>query len=398
MNLSSENDFYRNQNLEFPIRKSKESLKAFSKEVIPVIAPTGAPKLIDFLEPIIQRNAQTSRWLTNKQIEGKTINPEELERDIVFFVGLPGSGKSHALRIFNERLQAAHIRNINMFSWEDADEKHTSDKKKRYAARPLSSDLTMQEANQRAIEIFNSRSRWQIATGEYAPFGMRDPQTGTWNGRDAGATFLESVVSTNQQQEIKSNIHIVGLCSDSSLDWFVNPNREQGAYMNQVMLYKAHAYELTKKVHDTIPQIPQYLHDYLDGRNSNPLLYPEFKYQYVPHLKDVAYNLLPIELNRYFEKNKIGEKIKNHPYDISKFWPPAYFEQKPFFEECLIKVARNNCESVAPLYLMNQFFTDLGIPSDNIYMGLNAPTSIDSKEGNMNLYDYLQNTYSLKDV
>ncbi|HRN69900.1 MAG TPA: hypothetical protein PLS49_01835 [Candidatus Woesebacteria bacterium] len=361
-----------------PLERSRsgEVLREVSVDIVPIMYDPQYPTLQRFLNTIIDNVVEQYKAVMSSELP-----IEEVVKDVIFFAGTPGSGKSYTMRTFDNALRARRIPElyINKIAWEDAD----SNKQKRYRARPLSSLQEMHEANQRMIQAYDSKKRWILARGEFAPIVMRS-NDGQWLGRDGGATCIEYIL--NNTPNIRP--HVVGTAAEWRLDEFTNAAREVGAYGNQVVLYqqlgRVYAEQLRKNQHI---EVPEYLTDYLSfSSDSTPLEHDDFPQELFKVIESNAQLLLrtPEKQERFMSlKSKYG---KNEA-------------KKIVLTETTNQIAQADCKAISTLYTMNHMFNkELGIPAEQIFMGIMAPP-LKNLEGrdNLTMSDYVSQ-YSVTDL
>ncbi len=365
----------------FPDRsRSGEVLRNLSVDIIPIIHDPEYPTLQRFLNKVIDKTAEQYQAVMRDEI-----SMDEVVKDVVFFVGTPGSGKSHSMKIFDDAVRARRIPDtfVHKVAWEDADIKHLEDKKKRYKARPLSSPEEMFEANQRMISQFHTKKNWLLASGEYAPIVIKN-HSGNWEGRDGGATCIEHILQTTP------NIrpHVVGTAAEWRLDELKNAAREVGAYGNQVWLYQQYAISFAQHLlREGKLQAPDYLQDYLlYTTDSTPLMHEDF----------------PPDMRKLIRPNSKLHLSTPHMQERFSYLDQHYGrkEAKQIATwESENRIAQADCTSITTLYLMNHMFTqELQVPEKDIFMGIMAPpierfTDTDSPT----MTSYMQN-YSLADL
>ncbi len=379
--MSPEGEFQPQFHPRFPDRsRSGEVLRNLSVDIIPLIHDPEYPTLQRFLNKVIDKTAEQYQALMRDEI-----SMDEVVKDVVFFVGTPGSGKTHSMKIFDDALRARRIPDtfVHKVAWEDADIKHLNDKKKRYKARPLSSPEEMFEANQRMISQFHAKKNWLLARGEYAPIVIKN-QSGNWEGRDGGATCIEHILQTTP------NIrpHVVGTAAEWRLDELKNADRDVGAYGNQVWLYQQYAISFAQHLlREGQLQVPEYLQDYLLFTNdSTPLMHEDF----------------PPDIRKLIQPNSKLHLSTPHMQERLSYLEAKYGKKEAkqiSHWESENRIAHTDCTAITTLYLMNHMFTqELQVPEKDIFMGIMAPPLERFKDINSpTMTSYMQN-YSLADL
>jgi hypothetical protein len=221
----------------------------------------------------------------------------------------------------------------------------------------------MYESNLRAIAQYDSNSDWLIAHAEFAPIVMRGIDTSVpqskWVGRDGGATTIEHIL--NVTPNIKP--YVVGVAAEWRLNEIMNAERDEGAYGNQVFWYQQYgvsfAQELLRRGE---LDVPDYLRDYLNTTSmSTPLQHDDYPEELFDLLKANTKLCLANSDFKYRYNSLKGKYGKNAAQEVISW-------------EAQNSIALSNCASISSLYLMNHMFTkELGVPEDQIFMGVMAP-------------------------
>ncbi len=391
--MQYEQEGFTQKEIPLPEIRGKELLKELSNDIIPVHFHERYPTLLSVLHPVLKRAVAKSHAVSKGELSEKDIVQEEL-----FVVGLPGSGKTTTISVIEEILRLNEVPEEHIYShgFEKVDTKHLLDRQKDVKAGTMMSDEKMLEANLRAYEQFKAQEGWVIGLGEFVPIVRKkksvDKETGyekeIIDGRDGGGTCIQAIL----QDGIPRNYTVIGQCAESRIDWFANPNRKVGAFANNLPFYHTWSIGVARQLLKQGVRFPSYVQEIVENNlhSADPLHSPDF-----PH------NKLIDPMARYLRDKDIAEleaREFDERIDKSKFFPLKKGERDRKLEDWRLKVARHDVATEVSLHVMDHFFYhDLGIPPQQIFMGITRPPMSSFADTQYNLGDYLDE-YAVSDL